>query len=183
MTNKEAIEFIKNMIDREAIGFVVPEGDGDVAIWQYHIEALEMAITALQELDENLAKLGNSTDEVNNPTNNSNNSIKNCVKGLTACRVPEDDTPTNTPTGTTNTPTDCISRQAVIKLIKYSNYNLSYFDETYVLIGDVERLPSVQPEEDCDGCKYENADDGVLVPCGMCKRNHDDMYERRTDEA
>ena len=56
MTNKEAIEFIKNMIDREAIGFVVPEGDGDVAIWQYHVEALEMAITALENNSKKLEK-------------------------------------------------------------------------------------------------------------------------------
>ena len=48
MTNQEAIEFLKNMIDREAIGFVCPEREGDVAIWQYHVEALQMAISALQ---------------------------------------------------------------------------------------------------------------------------------------
>lgn len=51
MTNQEAIEFLKNMIDREAIGFVCPEREGDVAIWQYHVEALQMAISALQEQD------------------------------------------------------------------------------------------------------------------------------------
>lgn len=49
MTNQEAIEFLKNMIDREAIGFVCPEGEGDVAIWQYHVEALHMAISALEK--------------------------------------------------------------------------------------------------------------------------------------
>ena len=48
MTNEEAIEFLKNMIDREAIGFVAPQGDGDVAIWQYHVEALHLAIAALE---------------------------------------------------------------------------------------------------------------------------------------
>lgn len=48
ITNQEAIEFLKNMIDREAIGFVCPEREGDVAIWQYHVEALQMAISALQ---------------------------------------------------------------------------------------------------------------------------------------
>ena len=51
MTNHEAIEFLKNMIDREAIGFVCPEREGDVAIWQYHVEALQMAISALQAQD------------------------------------------------------------------------------------------------------------------------------------
>ena len=49
MTRKEAIEFLKNMIDREAVGFVAPQGDGDVAIWQYHVEALQMAIKALEQ--------------------------------------------------------------------------------------------------------------------------------------
>lgn len=44
-----------------------------------------------------------------------------------------------------------------------------------------EQLPPAQPDS-CDGCKYENADDGVLVPCGFCKRSHPDNYcERRTD--
>lgn len=49
MTNKEAIEFLKNMIDRESVGFVCPQGDGDVAIWEYHVAALNMAIKALEE--------------------------------------------------------------------------------------------------------------------------------------
>ena len=49
MSNEEAIEFLKNMIAREAVGFVAPQGDGDVAIWQYHIEALQMAINALEQ--------------------------------------------------------------------------------------------------------------------------------------
>ena len=49
MTTKEAIEFLKNMIDREAVGFVCPEREGDVAIWQYHVEALQMAISALEK--------------------------------------------------------------------------------------------------------------------------------------
>ena len=44
-----------------------------------------------------------------------------------------------------------------------------------------EELPSAQPDNSCNGCKYENADDGVLVPCGFCKRSHPDNYERRTD--
>lgn len=51
MTNQEAIEFLKNMIDREAIGFICPEREGDVAIWQYRVEALQMAISALKAQD------------------------------------------------------------------------------------------------------------------------------------
>ena len=46
---------------------------------------------------------------------------------------------------------------------------------------ELAKLPSVQPDNSCDGCRYENADDGVLVPCGFCKRSHPDNYERRTD--
>lgn len=49
MTRKEAIEFLKNMVDREAIGFVCPKGDGDVAVWEYHVMALNMAIEALEQ--------------------------------------------------------------------------------------------------------------------------------------
>lgn len=49
-------------------------------------------------------------------------------------------------------------------------------------IADMKDLPSAQPDNSCDGCRYENANDGVLVPCGFCKRSHPDNYERRTDE-
>lgn len=56
MTNQEAIEFLKNMIDREAIGFVCTEREGDVAIWQYHVEALQMAISALQAQEETVSR-------------------------------------------------------------------------------------------------------------------------------
>ena len=49
MKNAEAIEFLKNMIDRESVGFVCPQGSGDVAILQYHVEALNMAISALEK--------------------------------------------------------------------------------------------------------------------------------------
>ena len=46
---------------------------------------------------------------------------------------------------------------------------------------ELAKLPSVQPDNSCDGCKYEDVDDGVLVPCGYCGRSHPDNYERRTD--
>ena len=49
MTRKEAIEFLKNMIDRESVGFVCQKNDGDVAIWEYHVTALNMAIKALEQ--------------------------------------------------------------------------------------------------------------------------------------
>ena len=52
-----------------------------------------------------------------------------------------------------------------------------------VNLSAVMALGALQAQPDsCDGCKYENADDGVLVPCGFCKRSHPDNYERRTDD-
>ena len=42
--------------------------------------------------------------------------------------------------------TDCISRQDVIELVKNSFYDLSSsMDDTWAMVADVERLPSVQP--------------------------------------
>ena len=38
-------------------------------------------------------------------------------------------------------------------------------------------LDPKQFPDSCDGCKYDDAGDGVLVPCGYCKRNEDDYYE------
>lgn len=55
-------------------------------------------------------------------------------------------------------------------------------DRAIEVIEAVQALPSAQPDNSCDGCRYENADDGVLVPCGFCKRSYSDNYERRTDE-
>ena len=75
------------------------------------------------------------------------------------------------------------------RLCKYiggHNDTESYAFARGLLVGvrmDIRGLPSAQPDNPCDGCKYENADDGVLVPCGFCKRSHPDNYERRTDEA
>ena len=77
---------------------------------------------------------------------------------------------------------DTISRQAAID--EFTEYGSG--DTIYMSVAElkrrIEHLPSVQPDNSCDGCKYENADDGVLVPCGFCKRSHSDNYERRTDE-
>ena len=146
MTNKEAIEFIKNMIDREAIGFVAPEGDGDVAIWQYHVEALEMAITALDQLDNNSTKPDNSTAT-------QSNGIESKVKGLTACRVPED---------------DCISRRAFMSHIEseYRKWGEEY--DAYQVLSDLDDFPSAQPEpertmeEFMYGQDMGNPEDGSL---------------------
>ena len=147
MTNKEAIEFIKNMIDREAIGFVVPEGDGDVAIWQYHVEALEMAITALDQLNNNSTKPDNSTST-------QFNAIKTHVKGMTACRVPEVAKDTNVPN------TDFISRQVAIDALAEqmpkpytpdgshpADEGIFAAQEIYAdCIQTLEALPSAQPD-------------------------------------
>lgn len=70
---------------------------------------------------------------------------------------------------------DLISRQAAIEVAKQHWYKPD-------IAGALAELPSVQPDNSCDGCRYENADDGVLVSCGFCKRSHPDNYERRTDE-
>ena len=82
---------------------------------------------------------------------------------------------------------DLISRQAAINEV--AEWMLEYGGEDEkrerVALGHVangiKKLPSVQPDNSCDGCRYENADDGVLVLCGFCKRSHSDNYERRTD--
>ena len=66
-----------------------------------------------------------------------------------------------------------IDKQAALKIASMDS-------EIYI---GINCLPSIQPDDSCDGCQYEDADDGVIVPCGFCKRNHPDNYERRTDET
>lgn len=76
---------------------------------------------------------------------------------------------------------DTISRQAAIDATWEEP---TYTDPINVLteVRDrIKALPSAQPDNSCYGCRYDNADDGVIVPCGYCKRNHPDNYERRTD--
>ena len=90
------------------------------------------------------------------------------------------------PTSQLNNSSDCINRQAAIDLAReliipmdeYGQYNQGINNYCAEII----KLPSAEPDNSCDGCKYENADDGVLVPCGFCKRSHPDNYERRTDD-
>ena len=60
---------------------------------------------------------------------------------------------------------DAVSRQAVIKLIKHRNYHLDNFDETYVMIGDVERLPFVQPKIKWTSISEKLPDEGIDVLC------------------
>ena len=75
---------------------------------------------------------------------------------------------------------DCISRQAAL----YAIYGICNEPVAWLIRAarEIEKLPSAQPDNSCDGCKYEDVDDGVLVPCGFCKRSHPDNYERRSDE-
>ncbi len=111
-------------------------------------DALEMAITALEN---------NSNEQLNNSTATQFNAIKTHVKGLTACRVPED---------------DCISRTDAI------NTSLEFFVEFLggalhenaqkELITRFQRLPSAQPEpertmeEFMYGQDMGNPEDGSL---------------------
>ena len=79
---------------------------------------------------------------------------------------------------------DCISRRVALdaiiaKLDAIDHVPQWVFDELTGVIGE---LSPVQPDNSCDGCKYEDVDDGVLVPCGYCGRSHPDNYERRTDD-
>lgn len=147
MTNKEAIRIL---------GLECDEWDISHCTASERREAFGMAITALQELDENPTKLNNSN-------NNSNNSIKNCVKGMTACRVPED---------------DCISRQAAINVTWEEP---TYTDPLNVLteVRDrIKALPSVQPET-CDTCKHGYFGD---EQCSSCRVRFTSHYERRNDD-
>ena len=77
---------------------------------------------------------------------------------------------------------DLISRQAAIE-INRSYHGQMPNEVNHRIWKEINELPSAQPDNSCDGCRYENANDGVLVPCGFCKRSHPDNYERRTDEA
>ena len=74
---------------------------------------------------------------------------------------------------------DLIERQAAL----YAIYGICNEPVAWLIRAarEIEKLPSAQPDNSCDGCRYENADDGVIVPCGYCKRSHPDNYERRTD--
>lgn len=82
---------------------------------------------------------------------------------------------------------DTIYRQAAIdavmdtKPIVFDVNRLEPHQRTKAVVKALEQLPSAQQDNSCDGCKYENANDGVLVPCGFCKRSHPDNYERKTD--
>lgn len=158
MTNKEAITYLEWLSD---IDFTKEYPKYPIVTKQEQVEALQMAITALQAQDKlqdveymcrlsggadyfnafraisekvknTTTFLNNSTDEVKNANPNSTNEIKCRVKGMTACRVPEDDT---------------ISRRQAIDI--FDDYNVSVENgELEAYSRDRKRLcdlPSVQP--------------------------------------
>ena len=153
MTNKEAITYLEWLSD---IDFTKEYPKYPIVTKQEQVEALQMAIKALHAQDKLqdveymcrlsggadyfrvfaalLEKTNNSNDGVKNANANSTNEIKSRVKGMTACRVPED---------------DVISRQAAIDLIESieterlkGNVGLIYAPA----IKGLRALPSVQPE-------------------------------------
>lgn len=52
MTNKEAIEFLKNISSEEAGRCIGNEGTFFAELMQYHVEALHLAIKALETVDQ-----------------------------------------------------------------------------------------------------------------------------------
>lgn len=52
MTNKEAIEFLKNISSEEAGRCIGKEGTFFAELMQYHVEALHLAIKALKKIDK-----------------------------------------------------------------------------------------------------------------------------------
>lgn len=125
-------------------------------------------------------QLNNSNGEVNNSTATQSNGIESKVKGMTACRVPEE---------------SLISRQAAIdvlhmdtSIIPYKKAR-EYVDATIEEIRNrLEKLPSVQPEIiHCRDCKhwYSDADSGMACEFTNMSQPEDgycNWSERRTDE-
>lgn len=96
-------------------------------------DALEMAITALDQLNNNSTKPDNSTAT-------QFNAIKTHVKGMTACRVSEVAKDTNVLNN------DTISRaEAIDEITEYGSG-----DAIFMSVGEfkrrIEHLPPVQPE-------------------------------------
>lgn len=149
MTNKEAIRVLKSTsINFSRMG-------GKTA----YVEALEMAITALNQLDNNSTKPDNSTAT-------QSNGIESKVKGLTACRVPEDDT---------------ISRRQAIDAFEDTTFTKKE------IFRRLSELPSVQLEIiRCKDCKHRG-EKPIADGRYWCELHDTFMYycsdaERRTDE-
>ena len=147
-------------VSRQAVMWMLTNLSYTQCRTQGEVEVIGLAKTMLIAMPS-AQEVNNSNQEVNNSTATQSNSIKGRV--------------------------NMISRQAAIEAL----YNVLFDDDLKptivtakqadIIMDSIRWLPSAQPDNSCDGCKYENADDGVLVPCGFCKRSHPDNYERRTD--
>ena len=171
MTNKEGITYLEWLSN---VDFSKKYPTYPMVTNKTQVEALKMAITALDQLNNNSTKHDNS-----NLTQS--NGIESKAKGLTACRVPED---------------DCISRQSAIDI--FDDYNVSVENgELEAYSRDRKRLcdlPSVQPIIRCRDCiAYQEGIDINGKPFTRCNgsvrtygHTLPDWYcadaERRTDE-
>ena len=192
MTNQEAIEFLKNMIDREAIGFVCPEREGDVAIWQYHVEALQMAISALQvqEAKAQLSAEGTTSDlisrqdaievieEMQMPIMRSMFPEEQFVfKGMSEALSAIKDLPSAQPEteerkeeSAQNVPKeDLISRKAAIDALKNerSDWNCDHNVPVDHCIDAIYSVPSAQPEPQWIPCSERLPEENVPVLLGV----------------
>lgn len=162
MTNKEAITYLEWLSN---IDFRKKHPTYTMVTNPDQVEALKMAITALeisdsisQQLDckEFHIKLNNSNEQLNNSTLIKTNVFENRVKGMTACRVPEDET---------------ISRQAAIDgLMKRDKAlrNINWYDKPYAegeckgideALDIIIALPSAQLDiVRCCKCSYWDRD-------------------------
>ena len=161
MTNQEAIEFLKNMIDREVIGFVCPEREGDVAIWQYHVEALQMAISALQaqEAKAQLSAEGTTSDLIERQDAldalekigwiETKADKEYAIRLFTDLPPAQPEIEERTEEFAQNVPKeDLISRKAAIDALKNerSDWNCDYNVPVDHCIDAIYSVPSVQPE-------------------------------------
>lgn len=85
---------------------------------------------------------------------------------------------------------DCISRQAVINLIRGCNSALEeprIFDSHNsgtIFKHYITELPSVnpQPKTGCEGCIYEKTGNNSTYPCSHCGRCYTDKYKAESEE-
>lgn len=82
-----------------------------------------------------------------------------------------------------NNSNDCISRQAVRFIESNSDSYPEEWNDDYEkgftdALNKVIALPSAQPEETCDTCKYGYFGDGK---CDYCRERYPSHYERRHD--
>lgn len=163
MTNKEATIYLEWLSN---IDFSKKHPTYTMVTNPEQVEALKLAITALQVQDRLqdfeymsrlsggadyfrafaafLEKTNNSNEQLNNLNATQFNGIESKVKGMTACRVPED---------------DYISRQDALEMFESTTwYDPRDIDVAHEIIG---MLPSAQPDNQinlCDSCNYSYPD-------------------------